>query len=91
MKANELRQQSADELQRQLLELRKEQFNLRMQQGSNQLTRPSRMRAVRREIARVKTVMGEAARQMALSQMSMGKMSKDATRDNAVAGAGSNK
>ena len=59
MKANELRQQSADDLQRQLLDLRKEEFNLRMQQGSGQLSRPSRMREVRRDIARVKTIMTE--------------------------------
>ncbi|EIC21736.1 50S ribosomal protein L29 [Thiorhodovibrio frisius] len=59
MKANEFRQQSADNLQRQLLDLRKEQFNLRMQQGTGQLVRPSRMREVRRDIARVKTIMTE--------------------------------
>lgn len=61
MKANELRQQSVEDLQRQLLDLRKEEFNLRMQQGSGQLARPSRMREVRRDIARVKTVMTEMA------------------------------
>lgn len=61
MKANELRQQSADQLQRQLLDLRKEEFNLRMQQGTGQLARPSRMREVRRDIARVKTIMTEIA------------------------------
>ena len=59
MKANELRQQSADDLQRHLIELRREQFNLRMQQGTGQLARPSRMREVRRDIARVKTIMTE--------------------------------
>jgi large subunit ribosomal protein L29 len=59
MKASDLRKQSADGLQRQLMELLKEQFNLRMQRGTGQLSRPSRMKAVRREIARVKTVMAE--------------------------------
>ncbi|AGA91556.1 ribosomal protein L29 [Thioflavicoccus mobilis 8321] len=59
MKASELRKRSADELQQQLLELLKEQFNLRMQQGTGQLSRPSQMKAVRRDIARVKTVMNE--------------------------------
>lgn len=61
IKASELRQQSATELHQQVLDLRKEQFNLRMQQGSGQLTRPSRMREVRKDIARVKTIMAEKA------------------------------
>ena len=60
MKANELRKGSAEELQKQLEGLLKEQFNLRMQQGAGQLSRPSQMRAVRRDIARIKTVMTEA-------------------------------
>jgi large subunit ribosomal protein L29 len=42
-----------------LEELLKEQFNLRMQQGTGQLSRPSRMKEVRKEIARIKTVMNE--------------------------------
>ena len=54
---SELKKSSPAELEKQLLELRKEQFNLRMQRGTGQLTRPSQMRAVRRDIARVKTVM----------------------------------
>jgi large subunit ribosomal protein L29 len=70
MKAQELRKQSAEELQQSLLELRKEQFNLRMQQGSNQLTRPSRMQEVRRDIARVKTIMAEVAREYARAGVS---------------------
>jgi large subunit ribosomal protein L29 len=61
MKANELREKSGDELQEALKELLKEQFNLRMQQGTGQLSRPSQMKAVRRDIARVKTVMHEKA------------------------------
>lgn len=59
MKANELRGSSAGELQKQLEELFKEQFNLRMQKGTGQLSRPSQMRAVRRDIARIKTIMTE--------------------------------
>ena len=59
MKASELRGSSAHDLQEQLEGLLKEQFNLRMQQGTGQLSRPSQMRAVRRDIARVKTVMHE--------------------------------
>lgn len=59
MKANELRVKSQSELKEQLHELLKEQFNLRMQRGTDQLSRPSEMKRVRREIARVKTVMNE--------------------------------
>ena len=59
MKANELRASSVEELNTQLFELLREQFNLRMQRGTGQLAKPSRMKAVRREIARIKTVMAE--------------------------------
>ena len=59
MKAKELRTSDAAGLQKQLEDLLREQFNLRMQRGVGQLTRPSRMKAVRRDIARVKTVMAE--------------------------------
>ena len=59
MKAKELRTKSTETLQEQLEGLLREQFNLRMQRGVGQLTRPSLMRAVRREIARIKTVMTE--------------------------------
>jgi large subunit ribosomal protein L29 len=59
MKANELRSKNSAELQESLLELRKEQFNLRMQQGTGQLQRPSQMRQVRRDIARIKTILHE--------------------------------
>ena len=59
MSASELRQKSPAELEGALLELRKEQFNLRMQQGTGQLSRPSEMRRVRKEIARVKTLLNE--------------------------------
>jgi len=59
MKASELRTSGAADLQTQLEELLKEQFNLRMQQGAGQLTRPSQMKAVRRDIARIKTVLTE--------------------------------
>jgi large subunit ribosomal protein L29 len=59
MKASELRGSSAEELQTQLEELLKEQFNLRMQKGTGQLSRPSQVRTVRRDIARIKTVMNE--------------------------------
>ncbi len=59
MKAKELRTKTPETLQEQLEGLLREQFNLRMQRGMGQFTRPSLMRAVRHEIARIKTVMTE--------------------------------
>ena len=59
MKATELRHKSAEELNSLLLDLSREQFNLRMQKGSGQLSKPSQMKLVRREIARIKTVLQE--------------------------------
>lgn len=59
MDINDIRGKSASELENHLLELRKEQFNLRMQKGSGQLSQPHQMRRVRREIARTKMVLGE--------------------------------
>ncbi len=50
--------QSAEQMQQHLLDLRKEQFNLRMQKGSGQLTQPHQLRRVRRDIARTKFVLG---------------------------------
>ena len=59
MKASELKKKSATELQDELQGLLREQFNLRMQKGSGQLNNPARFKAVRKDIARVKTVMNE--------------------------------
>lgn len=59
MQANELRKKQPGELQSLLLDLRREQFNLRMQRGAGQTVRPTRFQGVRREIARVKTVLHE--------------------------------
>ena len=59
MNATELRDKTPAELQEALLELRKEQFNLRMQKGTGQLSRPSEMNRVRKSIARIKTVLNE--------------------------------
>ena len=56
MKAEELRGKTADQLNDQLLDLRKESFNLRFQQASGQLENTARVRQVRRDIARIKTV-----------------------------------
>ena len=59
MKATDLRNKNQAELQETLHELLQEQFNLRMQQGAGQLARSHLMKEVRRNIARVKTVMNE--------------------------------
>jgi large subunit ribosomal protein L29 len=59
MKASELREKSQAELTSALHDLLKEQFNLRMQRGTGQFSRPHLMKEVRRNIARVKTVMSE--------------------------------
>lgn len=59
MKAADLRKQSEAELSKQLLDLRKEQFNLRMQAAAAQQGKPDQFRKVRRDIARIKTVLNE--------------------------------
>lgn len=61
IKAEALRAKTPDELKTQLLELKKEQFNLRFQTAGGQVENPSRARVVRREIARIKTVLGQQA------------------------------
>ncbi|MGA0382349.1 MAG: 50S ribosomal protein L29 [Arenicellales bacterium] len=53
---------NAEELKAELIDLRKEQFNLRMQRGTGQLANPSRFKVVRRQIARIKTRMSEINR-----------------------------
>lgn len=61
MKAAELRDKSAEELNDELLRLRKEHFGLRMQQASGQLGQAHLLRETRRDIARVQTLMREKA------------------------------
>jgi large subunit ribosomal protein L29 len=61
-KIGDVRAKSADELSTMLLDLRKEQFNLRFQRATGQLEALSRIKQVRRDIARVKTIIGERAR-----------------------------
>jgi len=61
MNATELREKTAEELNAELLSLTREQFNLRMQRATGQMARPHQMKAVRRNIARVKTVLNEKA------------------------------
>ena len=63
MKASDLRSKSAAELNEELVALRREQFNLRMQQATGQLARNHEHGRVRKDIARVKTVLNELARQ----------------------------
>jgi large subunit ribosomal protein L29 len=59
MKASDLRQKNEQELSKELDGLLREQFNLRMQQGTGQLAKPDQMKKVRRNIARIKTVLNE--------------------------------
>ena len=61
VKAEELRAKTSDELKTRLVELKKEQFNLRFQVSSGQVENPSRARIVRREVARIKTILGQQA------------------------------
>ena len=58
----DLRTKSDDQLSEQLVSLKKEQFNLRFQAATNQLERPARIKEVRREIARIKTLQGERSK-----------------------------
>ena len=59
MKASELKTKSNDELKQELLELLKAQFSLRMQKGTQQLSNTSQLGKVRRDIARVRTILRE--------------------------------
>lgn len=59
MKASELRSKNKTELNEELHGLLREQFNLRMQKGTGQLSNSARMKTVRQDIARVKTVLNE--------------------------------
>ncbi|MCV6825524.1 MULTISPECIES: 50S ribosomal protein L29 [Halocynthiibacter] len=65
MNANELRDKTPDQLQEELDALKKESFNLRFQQATGQLENTARVRAARREAARVKTILNEKAAQAA--------------------------
>jgi len=61
MNATELKTKTPDELRDQLVALKKEAFNLRFQQATGQLENTARMRAVRRDVARIKTVLNQKA------------------------------
>ncbi|MBT8475585.1 MAG: 50S ribosomal protein L29 [Rhodobacteraceae bacterium] len=68
MNAQELRDKTPDQLRDELVALKKEAFNLRFQQASSQLENTARMRAVRRNAARVKTILNEKAAEAAKSE-----------------------
>ena len=59
---DDLKVKTDDQLQQQLVELKREQFNLRFQSATNQLEKPSRVRVVRRTIARIQTLQNQRAR-----------------------------
>ena len=63
MDIQEIRTKSESDLRNELSELLQEQFNLRMQKGTGQLAQAHALRRVRRDIARVKTIMGEKKRE----------------------------
>ena len=65
---DDLKVKTDDQLQQQLQDLKREQFNLRFQSATNQLEKPSRVREVRRTIARIKTVQNQRARANASAQ-----------------------
>jgi len=61
MKASDVKAMSADQLADELAKLKKEQFNLRFQKATGQLEKTSRVREVRRDIARIKTIAAQTA------------------------------
>jgi large subunit ribosomal protein L29 len=62
MKATDLRSKNIDELNNELIELRRAQFSLRMQSATQQLNNPDQIKKSRRDIARIKTVLAEKAK-----------------------------
>ncbi len=62
---DDLKVNTDDQLQQQLIELKREQFNLRFQAATNQLEKPSRVTVVRKTIARIKTLQNQRAREQA--------------------------
>lgn len=65
MKIKEIKELSVDELQARKQELKKESFNLRLQQQTGQLEKPSQIRSIRREVARIETVLSQRSAQTA--------------------------
>ena len=62
MNTSELREKSVTELNEELTDLLREQFNLRMQKGTGQLARPDQVKKVRRNIAQIKTIISEKSK-----------------------------
>ncbi len=78
-KIADVRVKTADELQEMLVSLRKEQFNLRFQRATGQLEATGRIKQVRRDIARVKTIVAERSRKVeSESPRAVGAMAKQA-------------
>ena len=69
---DDLKVKTDDQLQQQLLDLKREQFNLRFQSATNQLEKPSRVREVRRTIARIRTLQNERARKQTADAAAQG-------------------
>jgi large subunit ribosomal protein L29 len=69
---DDLKVATDDQLQQQLLDLKREAFNLRFQAATNQLEKPSRVREVRRTIARIRTVQNERARKQTADAAAQG-------------------
>ena len=67
MKASEVREYSPDQLEDELIKLKKEQFNLRFQKATGQLENTARIRQVRRDIARIKSIQGAGRSEAAQS------------------------
>jgi len=61
MKATELREKSKEELSTLLLDLARERFNLKMQKGTGQLSKPDQVKKVRRDVARIHTILNQMA------------------------------
>jgi large subunit ribosomal protein L29 len=59
MKVNEINEMTMEELDQQLAEIKKEQFNLKLQQVSGQLENPARMKELRRTVARIRTIQNQ--------------------------------
>jgi large subunit ribosomal protein L29 len=71
-KKDDLKVKTDDQLQTELLDLKREQFNLRFQSATNQLEKPSRVREVRRTIARIKTLQNQRAQSQAETASAQG-------------------
>ena len=69
---DDLKAKSDDQLQQQLIDLKREQFNLRFQSATNQLEKPSRVREVRRTIARIRTLQNQRTRATATNASAQG-------------------